>query len=284
MTLLYDAQQFTLYSGYFLLIAGVIGNGINIFIFLKKREYRTNPCTFYFLLGSMVNIFYILLNLSIRILTTGYNVNVVGTSTAWCKIRQYLLVIPSILSITFSCLATIDQFLITSKSAYLRKCSQLQCAHRISLVALLIWCLHGIPILVFYQVSPITNTCTNTSLDFAIYTLVYLIGIICTIPVSIMIVFGWLTYRNIHRMRNLTELHIDRQLIRMTLIHVVLVTVSLFPFGVYNIYGLITSTTPKGYDRQLKEYLASSVLSMATYLYYVVGYFIFHQILSYVFI
>jgi hypothetical protein len=270
MTFLYDAQQFTIYAGIFLLIVGIIGNAINVLAFSKSRTYRTTPCTFYFLVGSIDNIVYIGINLTIRILREGYEINVTGTSNIWCKIRQYLLTIPSIISINFSCLAVIDQFLITSKSAYIGRCSQIQWAHRIAIIVIILWCLHGIPILLFYDVSPITKTCVNTNAGLAIYILVYLLSIICAIPVSVMIIFGWLTYRNFRQTRFLAKQQADRQLIRMTLTHAALVVISLLPWGIYNTYSLITSNTIKDSDRQLKEYFAAIVTGMVTYLYYVV--------------
>jgi formate hydrogenlyase subunit 3/multisubunit Na+/H+ antiporter MnhD subunit len=168
-------------------------------------------------------------------------------------------------------LAVVDQFLVTSKSAYLRRCSQIQWAHRIAIITIIIWCLHGIPILLFFDVSLIDKACVNNNAGFAIYILVYLLGIIFAIPVSVMIIFGWLTYRNIRQTRVLAELQADRQLIRMTLTHVVLVVISLLPYGVYNTYSLITKSTIKDSDRQLKEYFANTIFSMVTYLYYVVG-------------
>jgi hypothetical protein len=271
MTFLYDAQQFTIYAGIFLLIVGIIGNAMNVLVFSKSRTYRTTPCTFYFLVSSIDNIVYIGINLTIRILSEGYKINVTGTSNIWCKIRQYLLTIPSLISVYISCLAVIDQFLITSRSVNVRRCSQIKWAHRIVIIVIIVWCLHGIPIFLFYDVSPITKTCVNTNAGFAIYTLVYLLGIICAIPVSVMIIFGWLTYLNIRQTRVLAEQQADRQLIRMTLTHVALVVISLLPWGIYNTYSLITQTTIKSSDRQLKEYFAAVVLSMVTYLYYVVG-------------
>jgi hypothetical protein len=268
--LLYDAQQFTIYVGFFLLIVGILGNAMNLLVFSKIRTYRTTPCTFYFLVSSIVNLVYIGINLTIRILSDGYEINIAGTSSIWCKIRGFLLVTPSIISINFSCLAVIDQFLVTSKSAYLRRLSQIQWAHRISIISIIIWCLHGIPILLFYDVSLINKTCVNNNAGFAIYTLVYLLGIICAIPVSIMMIFGWLTYRNIRQTIVLAELQADRQLLKMTLTNVVLVVISLLPYGIYNTYSLITDTTIKDSDRQLKEYFAGTIVSMVTYLYYVV--------------
>ncbi|CAF1256288.1 unnamed protein product [Adineta ricciae] len=267
MSLVYDAQQFTLYVGYFLLFAGVIGNGINILIFTKVRVYRTTSCTFYFLIGSIDNILYILFNVTLRILGVGYNINVTDRSSAWCKARQYLIVVPAVLSIGCSCLATADQFFITSRNASLRRCGDIGWAHRIIIIAIILSFLHGIPVLLFFDISPISNNCLNLSAGYRIYQLVYLIGVICLIPVLIMIIFGWLTYHNIHQTMNLAELQVDRQLIRMTLIHVILVTISLLPYGIYTTYSLLTSSIVKNYDRQFQEYLASSILSLVTYFY-----------------
>jgi hypothetical protein len=85
-----------------------------------------------------------------------------------------------------------------------------------------------------------------------------------------MVVFGWLTYRNIHQIIVLAKENVDRQLVRMTLIQVGLVIISLVPYGIYNTYILITSSVTKDPDRQEKEYLAGTILSMVTYFYYVV--------------
>jgi hypothetical protein len=164
----------------------------------------------------------------------------------------------------------IDQFLVTSRIVYLRRCSQIKWAHRIVFIDIIVWCLHGIPVILFYDISPINNTCVNTNPGFAIYAIVYLLGIICGIPALIMVVFGWLTYRNMHQITVLAEHNVDRQLVRMTLIQVGLVIISLIPYGIFDTYILITNSVTKDTDRQVKEYFAYTILSMVTYLYYVV--------------
>jgi hypothetical protein len=270
MSLLYISQQFTIYTGFGLLLAGIVGNGLNILILSTVHAYRTTPSTFYFLVGSIVNIIYILINLTTRILSVGYGIDYTNTSSILCKMRQFLLVTPAILSITLSCLAMIDQFLVTSRIVYLRRCSQIKWAHRIVFIAIIVWCLHGIPIILFFHISPISNTCTESNAAFDIYVIVYDLGIVCGIPALIMVVFGWLTYRNIHQIIVLAEQNADRQLVRMTLIQVGLVIISLIPYGIYSTYILITSSVTKDTDRQEKEYFAYTIVSMVTYFYYVV--------------
>ena len=115
-----------------------------------------------------------------------------------------------------------------------------------------------------------SRTCVNTSTGFAIYSLVYLLGILCSFPALITVVFGWLTYRNVRRIRVLAEQHVDRQMVIMTLIQAILVVISLVPLGIYSTYTLITEHVPKDGDRKLKEHFASTVVNMTTYLFYVV--------------
>ncbi|CAF1269949.1 unnamed protein product [Adineta ricciae] len=270
MSLLRDAQQLSLYFGLSLLVFGIIGNGINILVFTKVRIYRINPCTFYFLMGSIDNLFYICLNLTIRLLTDSYGVDIYGGSDIWCKIRQFCLPVPALISITFSCLATIDQFFVTSKINFLRNCSQIKWAHRISIIVIIFFSLYGTHAFFLYRILPVSQTCESDDPAFSIYVPIYLLGVICAIPVSIMTLFGLLTYRNIRQTIRLAELHYDRQLIRMTLIHIALVAISLVPYGVTKAYALITSSITKDSDQQMKEYFATTIVTLGTYFYYVV--------------
>ncbi|CAF4192353.1 unnamed protein product, partial [Adineta steineri] len=88
------------------------------------------------------------------------------------------------------------------------------------------------------------------------------------IPVIIMIIFGYLTYRNIHLTRILAQQQADRQLIRMTLIEVVLVVFTITPYGINNAYSLASAGVAKNADRLMSEYFASTMISLLTYFYY----------------
>ena len=75
----------------------------------------------------------------------------------YCKCQAFLIQIFIATSLTGLCLATIDQFFVTSQSAYLRRFSNIKWAHRIVLIVIIVCCLHGIPFLLFYNISPITQ-------------------------------------------------------------------------------------------------------------------------------
>jgi hypothetical protein len=273
MSLSYVGEQLTIYVGSIILIAGIIGNGMNIFIFSSVHTYRRTPSTFYFLVGSIHNLLYIGINLTFRIVSVGSGFDLTRTSLAWCKARSFFLSTTSAVSFTCSCLATIDQFLATSQSAYLRRYSKIELAHRIVLVVIVVWYLQGIPWILFQNISPISNTCVRANAVYAVYVAIYLLVVLSVIPVLIMIVFGYLAYRNIQLTIALAEQRADRQLTRMTLIQVVLVVISIVPYGINNTYDLITAATTKDVDRQLKESFVSTVVSLITYLYYMVCFF-----------
>jgi hypothetical protein len=270
MSLEYLARQLTIYVGCILLITGIVGNGMNIFIFSSVRSYRRTPCTFYFLVCSIHNILYILINLPVRIASTALNIDLNIHSLVWCRVQSFFIGYLGLTSFTLSCLTTIDQFFATSRSAWLRRCSKIQWAHRIVLAVIIVWCLHGIPVLVLFNIPPVTSRCSSDNPAYAFYTTIYILLLQSCIPSIVMVIFGYLTYRNIARTIVLAEQQADRQFVKMILIQVVLVVISMTPYGTDTIYRLITSKVIKSPNRLLKESFASTILILITYFYYVV--------------
>ncbi len=270
MFLIYLAQQLTIYIGCVLLITGIFGNGINLFIFSSVPAYRRTPCTFYFLVCSIHNILYIIINLPVRIVSTALNLDLNIHSLIWCRVQSFFIGYLGLTSFTLSCLTAIDQFFATSRTVSLRRCSNIKWAHRIVLVIIIVWCLHTIPVFVFFNIPPVTNSCSSDNPAYGFYTTIYVLTLQCCIPVIVMVIFGYLTYRNISRTIILAEQQADRQLVRMILIQVVLVVISMTPFGTYIIYALITTKVIKGPDRLLKEYFSEIILILVSYFYYVV--------------
>ena len=274
MSLLYIGQQFTIYVGFIFLFAGLFGNSMNIFIFSSVQTYQKTPCSFYFLIGSIFNNLYILINLTSRIISVGYGIDLTSISVIWCKARQFFIITLSVITFTCSCLAAIDQFLVISRNVYLRQCSNIKWAHRIIFILIIFWFLHEIPCLVFFDIIPIVKTCTFTNNTYNIYISIFVFVFLCAIPMIVMIGFGCLAYRNICQTMHLAEQHVDRQSIKMTLIQVILVIISNAPFGTFVAYGLITASVSKDINRQMKEYLAVTILSLLNYSYYVVCFII----------
>ncbi|CAF1438784.1 unnamed protein product [Adineta ricciae] len=210
-----------------------------------------------------------MVNLISRIVMSGDGIDLTRTSVSWCKIRNFCVATLSLLSLTCSCLATIDQYFATSQNVSLRRLSNIKLAHRILVVMIIVWLCHGIPFLVFYNISSTTNTCASTNLSFAVYyPSVYFITLNCTIPVLIMVIFGYLAYRNIHSTRILAEQQADRQLVRMILIETLLIMISYIQYGVHGAYTLMTSNVSKSENRLEIEDFFSTIGNLIYYLYF----------------
>lgn len=267
--LVYAGQQLTIYFGSFLVVIGVIGNGINILIFSTVRNYRQTPCAFYFLIGSIFNSIFILVNLTTRVAAGGFGVDFTRTSLIWCKIRSFSLMTVGLVTFTCSCLATIDQFFITSKYVSLRRLSNIKWTHRIVMIIIVFWCIHGIPALLFNNISSTTHSCVITNADFAVYFAIYQIGLNCIIPISVMSIFGYLAYHNIHSTIALAEQQADRQLLKMVLLQSILIS-PYFLYGINYTYNLMTTGIKKDSDRLYKEGFAVTVFNLTNYLFFTV--------------
>ncbi|UJR12698.1 hypothetical protein I4U23_016872 [Adineta vaga] len=267
MSLIYIAQQITIYGGFCLLITGVLGNAINVYIFSIVRSYRKNPATFYFLIASIFNIVFLMINLSIRI-ALGFNIDVIQISTNWCKARNYLLYTLAMIVLACPCMAMIDQFLVTSRQAKLRSLSNIRWAHRLVIIVIIISNLQGIPAALSYDILPTTEKCEITNSNFVKYKLVFLLGLLTVIPITITLLFGYLTYRNIHSIQALASEHADRQVARMTLFQVVLVNVCLIPYGIIVSYIYVTQNQTKDSTRLIRESFAVTLLTLWDYGYY----------------
>lgn len=220
MLLTHIGERLTIYLGIFILIFGIIGNTINVIIFSSVQTYRKVPSFFYLFVGSITNILFILINLISRIVSNISEYDLTRSSSAWCKIRQYFLSTLCCISLSCSCLVTMDQFFSTSKKISLRYLSNIKYSYRFIFLILIIWCFHGIIPLVAFDISSTAKICTFISNRYNIYGLFYFLGLITTIPISIMITFSYLIHRNIHQIIILAERGVDRRLRQMILIEV----------------------------------------------------------------
>lgn len=193
MSLLNIGQQLTMYVGIFLVVVGIVGNGINILVFSSVKTYRANPITFYFLIVLVFNLMYILINLITRIIMLSFGIDLTASSLAFCKLRPFFLSTFGLITLTCCSLATINQFFLTSRSVHLRSLNNMKWTYRLVVIVFIVWCLHGIPFLIFYDIATTAQLCFNTNAAFNIYfPAVYILTLNCRIPVIIMTAFAYL--------------------------------------------------------------------------------------------
>jgi hypothetical protein len=140
-------------------------------------------------------------------------------------------------------LATIDQFL--SMTVY-RHYSSLRLARRHIIIACIVWFLHGIFALIYWDTP--AGVCTMISIGYTKYiSYFYLPVVLGCLPIFIMTIFSLLAFVHIRtlasRQINIVRLSHERQLTAMALLQTAFIVFASVPYTVFNIYNLNTYIT-----------------------------------------
>ncbi|CAF1302534.1 unnamed protein product [Adineta steineri] len=245
-------QQVAIYVGFPVLIAGIIGETLNIIVFMSLHTFRQNSCAFYLLIMSCVNIGQLVTGLFPLIVMTGFGIDWTTDSLFYCKFRQYCRQVCALISLSCFCFATIDQFLATCSRVYWQQWSNIKVARRLCLITSIIWILHGIPCLIYFNLIPSSATvrpsCTITNHVFSqYYTYCYTAVFTGYLPVSVVALFGTLAYYNVQRIeyrtRPLVRRELDKQLTVMVLILDIYNIIALLPYPVILVLTSVTTIT-----------------------------------------
>jgi len=201
---------------------------------------------------SMVNIVHLITGLLSRIMISGFNKDWTQSSLFYCKFRAYSVQSGVTISFTCMCLATIDQFLATCSQPRWQQWSNIKVAHRLTISFIIIWLLHGIPYIIYYNYMNTTSTdkpqCVTTNAIFQIYILsIQTIGFYGLLPICLNTLFGLLAYRNtqdlIYRTTPLVRRELDKQMTIIVLIQAGYNCLASIPYLIINILALITFIT-----------------------------------------
>lgn len=253
-----------------MIIVGVIGNAINVLIFASDRSYRTTVCTFYYLIASIQSIITLSINVGIRVAFDGFSVELGRTSVASCKVRRYCAGVFSLIPLCFACLAAIDQFFATSSDVRVRNLSSIKWAHRIAIIVIISCCLYGTPYIIFANLAPNTGICIYTNTIFQVYVPLFVVLVLAITVSLILIIFGYLAYRNIQRTTALAEQGAQIQLTRMVCMQVILTVSCLTPYCVYTIYIWLTAGILQTMNPNSIEYCISTVSGLLMWMTYAV--------------
>ncbi|CAF3437460.1 unnamed protein product [Rotaria sp. Silwood1] len=233
------SEEITIYLGIPILGTGVLGGTLNIIVFMSLKTFRQSSCAFFLTIMSFVNIGQLLFSLLSRIMITGFDADWTDYSLVYCKFRNYFLQVCALTSYTCMCLATIDQFLATSLHVHWQKFFNIKKAYVLCILFFIIWILHGIPTLIWYNLSLLPTTgrliCTITNPVFDLYIAYgYLIILTGILPICITVLFGFLAYWNVrqipYRTVPLVRRELDKQLTSMVLVQVVFNCFTILPY------------------------------------------------------
>ncbi|CAF0905014.1 unnamed protein product [Rotaria sordida] len=235
----FATQQISIYFGIPILIGGVLGGILNIIVFLSLQTFRESSCAFFLTIMSFVNIGQLITGLLSRIMISGFNIDWTETSLFYCKFRISCLQVCALTSYTCMCLAVIDQLLATSLQPHWQQYLNTKKAYRLCAIVFVIWLLHSVPSLIWYNLSFSVRTgkvgCVITNPIFQqYYTYVYLLILAGVLPIIIDIIFGSIAYSNVrqipYRTIPLIRRELDKQLTTMVLVQVVFKVFIIIPY------------------------------------------------------
>lgn len=265
--------------GLTILIIGIVGNILNIFIFTCLGYYKQNTCSVYILCRSSFDLMILIFGLGTRVLSQGFAIDFTLTNSIWCKIRVPVIYINTLSSYTVLCLQSIDAFLVTSPSISLRQKSNPRSALVLVLAFFFFWILEEVPYVFFQQLvilsSASKSTCLTSNTIYANYRTYFIyLWLTTVVPLVLIILFDTLTYRqlqlNVRRQRTRLFSLLNRQMTTMTLFHVIVVLFFQAPFGIAQCYFL-TKGISDDPIRKAQEQIAQQFFNVHGYGIYAVS-------------
>lgn len=178
----------------------------------------------------------------------GFGINWTEMSLFYCKFRSFYVQFSILMSFTCMCLSIIDQYFATCSNPRWHKFNNIKLARYILLLGSIIWILHGIPFLLYYNHIPSSITgqinCVIININFQRYSSYFHTPfLISALPIIIIIIFGILSYRNVkqiaYRTIPLVRRELDRQLTIMVLIEGFYDVIAVTPLVIQTISFLI---------------------------------------------
>jgi hypothetical protein len=273
-----------------LIILGTFGNVLNLIIF-TRRTLRTNPCSLYFLAGSINNLFAVYVAILSRYLSFSWNLDITNTNTVLCKLRLLFVYVSPTLVLWFPILASIDRFFSSSKSVQLRQLSSLPVARKNIVFMTIFMYLIFSHVLIFGKpvLSGSTSSCTFYSNTYNIFFSFFFLIVASILPLVLMCVFGILIIRNVRSIRNRVapQNHDartermrsnDRQLFIMLLFQLLITALLTTPYATASVYNVISTTILNYKGSTSQQAIFSFVNSLTRILSYsnaIVGFYIY---------
>jgi hypothetical protein len=273
-----------------LIVFGTFGNVLNLIIF-TRRTLRINPCSMYFLAGSINNLFAVYVAILSRYLSISWNLDITNTNTVLCKLRLLFVYVSLTLVLWFTILASIDRFFSSSKSVRLRQLSSLPVARKNVVLMTLFMYLIFSHVLIFGKpvLSGSTSSCIFYSNAYNIFFSFFFLIVASILPLVLMCVFGILIIRNVRSVHNRVVTKIndartermrssDRQLFIMLLFQLLITALLTTPYATLSVYNTITGTILNykwsTFDHAILNFLVNTT-RLLSYSNAIVGFYIY---------
>lgn len=193
-------QLISIYIGGLLFVLGTFGNLMNIYVFCYTRSYQKLPTSVFLVALSLAGQIHLIFNILFPFLTAILGYNPLALNTVACKLRLYSSTAFPQIAIFSLCLCVIDRYLMTTRFARLRTLFTIRRACLILVLSIIIWLCYSIPSTIYTINVPSWNLCAPlyTLAQISAYFNLFLTVVF---PITIMSVFGLLTWRNLGRVR-----------------------------------------------------------------------------------
>ncbi|CAF2834945.1 unnamed protein product [Rotaria sp. Silwood2] len=231
----YISRQLMIVAGIIMIIFGLTGNILNIFVFTnwsrsrtttnrQLKRIQTGNSPLYLFISSISNCIVIAYSLTTRILFDGYQYPVTQNNMLFlCKLRYYALHTFDTISWACLCMAMLDRYLVSSREVRLRQLSKTR--QQTKSIILLIICLiglHSIPLAIYFDVSKFGQCIIYSTSYLYYYRYVFQIFLHGIIPIIIFSFLGFLTFKQLKMIRGRQNanknINVDKQLSRMFLL------------------------------------------------------------------
>ena len=278
MNIFYDISVYlTIIVGISMYVFGSIGNVLNIIVFARwtrSKKFQSKNSSIYLLITSISNLITVIYALLVRILDDGFAYEITPSNEYFlCRIRYFVIQLTILTSLICTCMATFDRYLITSRNVRLRQMStSSRTTIQIIIFIIIVTGLHSIPSGI-YHIRSSTGNCiliTNIYLYYYLYfVILFLYGII---PSCFLLIFGFLSYKQLQTIQRTAKMNVERQLSRMILLQCIAIICSSIPYCIQEIYISLHS------DFDIEDSIAFLFRTIAVILFYsnsVINFYIF---------
>lgn len=270
-------REYTFSIGFLTFALGLMGNLLNILMFLNHRAFRLNKCIFYLTAESVVDVVAVLFNVTLQILTMLYGSDLSPFVSIWCKFRAMILQALALSVLCIICLAAIDQYLSTSYSPYLRQMSSLTMARRLVIASLCFSLGHSFAFGAFFDSKPPVDCVASNPIVIKYYSYFFYPILGGLLPISVSSLASIFAYRNVRRITRrqlpIVRRRLDHQLTKFVFMRVIFLIICLAPLVTHRIYAFNVVIPPTDFLRVAIERLVFAVvLSMYGFIYAVTTY------------
>jgi hypothetical protein len=255
------ASQIVLAYGVLALIGfGTFGNLLNILVFIRIKSLGQMPNSVFLLasfIGNLAQLWTTRFSRAVLILN---GIDLLKGSIFYCEIRWLLGRASSSIAMTSLCLASIDRFLVTSRNIRFHHVFTVKRARLIVIIMTLFFLIPLIPDIVYY----LAPSCTSPEAPFEYkqYTTYFNLILTNLVPVPVLVLFGILTWRNLHTARLGQQNRLEAQVNRMILAELIMVCFTSLPNIISTIYSMATVSVINSQLRTAQDNLWSNVLAV----------------------